>query len=195
MTKKPELAWENRDLTEIQVSGEWVFRGKLLQVRRDVVRLPDGATTEREYIDHPGAVLILPLFDNGELLLERQYRYPLKRDMFELPAGKIDPGEPPLETGRRELLEETGYTASDWKHIGTIHLAIGYSNERIEIYLARGLEHQGAKLDHGEFIEIFKLPLATALEWVRQGRITDSKTIAGLLWAEKIASGSWPSDK
>lgn len=191
MTKKPELAWQKRDLTEQTVRGEWVFRGRLLQVRRDLVRLSDGATAEREYIEHPGAVAIIALLDSDELVMERQYRYPLKRDLLELPAGKIDPGEPPLETAKRELLEETGYVASSWRYVATIHPVVAYSSERIEIYLAQGLTHQGATLDDGEHLEVFRLPLATALEWVREGRITDAKTVAGLFWAERIVRGEW----
>ncbi len=190
-TKKPELAWQKRDLTEKRIKGEWVYRGKLLRVRRDEVRLPDGGKTEREYIEHPGAVMVIAICDDGELLMERQFRYSLRRDMLELPAGKIDPGEPPLECGKRELLEETGYVASAWQFVATIHPVIGYSSERIEIFLARGLSHKGAKLDHDENLEVFKLPLPIALEWVREGRITDAKTVAGLFWAERIVSGQW----
>ncbi|MBI2959049.1 MAG: NUDIX hydrolase [Betaproteobacteria bacterium] len=189
--KKFELAWRKRDLTEKRIKGEWVYRGKLLRVRRDSVRLPDGRQTEREYIEHPGAVMVIPVFEDGELVMERQFRYPLRRDMLELPAGKIDPGEPPLECAKRELLEETGYSASAWRFVATIHPVIGYSSERIEIFLAQGLAHHGAKPDDGENIEIFKLPIATALEWVREGRITDAKTVAGLFWAERILSGEW----
>jgi len=191
MSKKPELAWQKRDLSEQTIRGEWVFRGKLLHVRRDLVRLPDGVNTEREYIEHPGAVMVVPLLDTGELVMERQYRYPLRRDVLELPAGKIDAGEAPLDCGKRELIEETGYVASSWRYLATTHPVVGYSDERIEIYLARGLTRQAAKLDHDEHLEVFKLPLAAALEWVREGRITDAKTVIGLFWAERILRGEW----
>jgi len=174
-----------KNLVEKRIRGRRVFDGVLLKVRSDTVRLPDGGTAVREYIEHPGAVAILALTDSGELVMERQYRYPLGRHMIEVPAGKIDPGETPLATARRELQEETGYTARTWRHLATIHIAIAYSNERIEIYLARGLKHEGAKLDDEEFLEVFTLPLATALEWVRRGKITDTKTVSALFWAEK----------
>ena len=191
MSKKPELAWQKKDLTEQTIRGEWVFRGKLLQVRRDLVRLPDGASTEREYIEHPGAVMIIALLETGELVMERQYRYPLRRDILELPAGKIDAGEEPLACARRELLEETGYAASIWRYLATIHPVVGYSDERIEIYLAQGLTQQGASPDDDEHLAVFRLPLATALDWVREGRITDAKSVVGLFWAERILRGEW----
>lgn len=180
-----------KDLSEHRVSGSLVYDGKLLKVHRDTVRLPDGTTTEREWVEHPGAVAVIALTDTGELVLERQFRYALGRDMVEIPAGKIDPGEDPLATARRELREETGYAAAEWTHLATIHLAIGYSNEHIEIYLARRLSHEGAALDDEEFLEVFTLPLATALEWVREGKITDSKTVSTLFWAEKTLGGGW----
>jgi ADP-ribose pyrophosphatase len=180
-----------KDLSERRLSSRLVYDGRLLKVRSDTVRLPDGASAEREYIEHPGAVAVIAVTDAGELVMERQFRYPLGRDMFEIPAGKIDPGEDPLATARRELQEETGYTAAEWTHVATINIAIAYSNEHIEIYLARGLRHAQAKLDDEEFLEVFTLPLATALAWVREGKITDSKTVAGLFWAEKILEGGW----
>jgi ADP-ribose pyrophosphatase len=180
-----------KDLSEHRVSSRLVYDGKLLKVRSDTVRLPNGETAEREFIEHPGAVAVIALTDAGELVMERQYRYPLGRDMMEIPAGKIDPGEDPLATARRELLEETGYTAAQWWHVATIHIAIAYSNERIEIYLAKGLRQEGAKPDDEEFLEVFTLPLATALAWVREGKITDSKTVSGLFWAEKVLGGEW----
>jgi len=180
-----------KDLSERKVSSRLVYDGKLLKVRSDTVRLPDGNTAEREYIEHPGAVAVIALTDAGELVMERQYRYPLGRDMIEIPAGKIDPHEDPFATAKRELKEETGYTAAQWRHVATINIAIAYSNERIEIYLAKGLKHESAKLDEEEFLEVFTLPLATALAWVRDGKITDSKTVAGLFWAEKVLGGEW----
>ena len=184
-----------KDLSERRLSGRLVYDGKLLKVHSDTVRLPDGSTAEREWIEHPGAVAVIALTDAGELVLERQYRYPLGRDMIEIPAGKIDPGEDPLATAKRELREETGYAAGEWTHLATIHLAIGYSNEHIEIYLARGLSHEGAALDDEEFLEVFTLPLPTALQWVREGRITDSKTVSTLFWAEKVLGGEWGAPK
>jgi ADP-ribose pyrophosphatase len=169
-------------VTEELLEGELVFSGRLLEVHRDRVRLPDGSEGVREYIRHPGAVAIVALFADGRVLLERQFRYPLGRAFIEIPAGKLEPGENHLETARRELLEETGYVASEWRRLGLIHNAIGYSDEGIEIWAARGLELRGQQLAEGEFLEVFTVPLAEAQAMARDGRITDVKTIAGLLW-------------
>jgi ADP-ribose pyrophosphatase len=174
-----------KDITEHLVSGELVFDGKLLKVHRDLVRLPDGGQATREYIRHPGAVAIVALFDDGTVLLERQYRYPHARHFVEVPAGKIDPGEAHLVTAKRELLEETGYSAQEWTRLAVIHTAIAYTNEGIEIFLARKLRKEGdARLDQGEFLETLVVPFEEAIAMVRDGRITDAKSVAALLWVK-----------
>jgi ADP-ribose pyrophosphatase len=173
---------KHKDLTEHFVAGEEVYAGKLLRVQRHVVRLPDGKEAVREYIRHPGAVAIVALFDDGRVLLERQHRYPHRRDFIEIPAGKLDPGESHLDTAKRELQEETGYVAAEWQRLGIIHNAIGYSDEGIELWRAKGLEQRTQNLEPGEFLEVFTLPIMEARQMVRDGRITDAKTIAGLLW-------------
>ena len=182
---------KDEDLIETELDSELVFDGVLLKVRRDRVCMPDGHQGLREWIAHPGAVVVLAFLDNGKLLFERQFRYPLHRIFLELPAGKIDAGEHPLDTARRELREETGYKAGFWRHLGTMHPCIGYSNERIEIFFARGLSYVGHERDHGEFLELVELLPADAVAAVRDGEITDGKTIAALFWAEKIFSGTW----
>jgi ADP-ribose pyrophosphatase len=171
-----------KDLTEKFISGEDVYTGSLLQVRRDVVALPDGSRGTREYIRHPGAVMIVPLLEGGRVVLERQFRYPHRREFIELPAGKLEPGEPHLETAKRELLEETGYVAAAWRRLCVIHTAIAYTNEAIELWLATGLEKRERKLDQGEFLEVIEIEIEKAIRMVREGEITDAKTIAGLLW-------------
>ena len=173
-------------LIESEIDSETVFSGALLEVRKDRVRLPNGKESLREYIVHPGAVVILAFLDNGRLLFERQFRYPLRRVFLELPAGKIDPGEAILDTARRELLEEAGYVASDWEYIGVMHPCIGYSDERIEIFAARGL-HLAAEiqLDHNEFLEVVEVTPEDAKAAVWNGQITDAKTISALYWLDR----------
>lgn len=183
---------EDGHLIEETLDTEKVFGGQLLHVHRDRIRMPDGRESVREWIDHPGAVVVVAVLDNGKLLFERQFRYPLRRVLLELPAGKIDSGEHILDTARRELREETGYKAKQWRHLGTMHPCIGYSNERIEIFLAQGLSYVGHELDDGEILEVIELGIADAVLSVRDGEITDGKTVTALLWAEKILSGAWP---
>lgn len=177
------------DLKETPLGTTLVYQGSFIQVRKDSVRLPDGAVSSREYIVHPGAVAVLAVLDNGNLVMERQFRYAPQREFIELPAGKIDHGEDILLTAQRELLEETGYVAGEWLHLTTTWPCIGYADERIEYFLARDLTYQGHKRDDGEFLEVFELPLAEAIEWVRLGKINDSKTIVGLFWLEKDLKG------
>jgi ADP-ribose pyrophosphatase len=175
-----------KDLTEQGLSSEQVYDGALLKVYRDRVRLPDGKVSAREYIRHPGAVAVVPLFDDDRVLLERQFRYPNRREFIEIPAGKLEPGEPHLETAKRELLEETGYTAAEWTRLGAIHVSIAYSDESIELFVARRLTLSERKLDDGEFLEVFSLPFGEAIDMIRDGRITDAKTVAALLWLKAL---------
>ncbi len=179
-------------LHEEKLESQQVFKGVLLDVRKDRVRLPNGGESVREYVVHPGAVVIVAVLDDGRLLFENQFRYPLQRDFLELPAGKIDAGEAIETTARRELLEETGYVAGEWRHLGVMHPCIGYSDERIEIFLARGLQKVAEpSLDHNEFLDVLTLGLDEAVAAVRDGRITDAKTVTALFWAEKILDGNW----
>lgn len=173
------------------LTSERVFDGVFLHVNRDTVRLPDGSETYREYILHPGAVMIIPILDDGQVVMERQWRYPLARSFIEFPAGKIDAGEPPLETCRRELREETGYSAERFTFVARINNAISYSNEHIDLYLAEGLTAGERKLDDGEFLDVLKVPPSQILEWVRDGTITDVKTIIGSFWLDRLLAGSW----
>jgi ADP-ribose pyrophosphatase len=178
-------------LKEELISSERVFDGGFLHVNRDQVTLPDGSTTAREYIVHPGAVMVIPILDDGQLVMERQWRYPVGRAFVEFPAGKIDPGEPPLETAKRELLEETGYVAASLEYLCTINNAISYSTERIEFYVARGLIAGERKLDKGEFLDVLLVWPDDLLQWVREGSVTDVKTIIGAFWLEKLLAETW----
>jgi ADP-ribose pyrophosphatase len=178
-------------LKETKVDGQLAYDGNFLKVSRDLVKLPDGKITQREFIRHPGAVVILALFDDGRVLLERQFRYPNNQVFIEFPAGKIDPGEESLACAKRELEEETGYTATDWHYVCTIHNAIAYSDEHLDLFLARGLTAGDAKLDDGEFLETFTATIPEMLEMVRKGEITDVKTVIGTFWLERIAAGTW----
>ena len=170
------------DFTEATIDSRLAYEGGLLKVKRDQVRLPDGGEAWREYVQHPGAVMVLAFVDDDTILLERQFRYPKGRHFIELPAGKLEAGEPPLETARRELIEECGYEAGEWWPIARLDPCIGYSNEVIHLYGARGLKHVGNKLDEGEHLESFEAKVSDALEWVRDGHITDTKTVIGILW-------------
>jgi ADP-ribose pyrophosphatase len=177
-------------LAEARIGGEQVYRGALLDVRRDRARMPDGSEAVREYIVHPGAVLVVPRLDDGRLVVERQFRYPHDRSFLEFPAGKLDPGEDALATGVRELIEEVGYAAQVWIHLGVVHPVISYSTETIGIYAAHGLAHVGAKLDEGEFLEVHRMSLAELGTAVDDGRLTDAKSVSALLMYERWTSAA-----
>jgi ADP-ribose pyrophosphatase len=178
-------------LTESKLHSEQVLKGHFLDVRRDIVRLPDGSEASREYIIHPGAVMIVAQLDDGQLVLERQFRYPVQSVMIEFPAGKLDAGETSLGCAQRELLEETGYTARDWARAGVLHPVISYSTEFIDIWFARGLTLHERKLDAGEFLDVFTALPSALLEMSRNGQLTDAKTLTGILWLQNVMSGAW----
>ncbi|WKB52686.1 NUDIX domain-containing protein [Eleftheria terrae] len=178
-------------LSEHCLETTQVYRGHMLDVRRDRIGLPDGGTAFREYIVHPGAVMIVPILDDGRLVLERQYRYPLGRVMVEFPAGKLDAGEPGGLCAERELLEETGYRAREWAYAGVLNNAIAYSTEGIEIWFARGLVAGEKQLDEGEFLEVFSASAEELDGWIRDGSVTDAKTMIGLLWLQRWRAGAW----
>ena len=181
-------------LKEERIDGVELFKGNFLEARRDTVRLPDGGTATREYVIHPGAVVVVPLLDDGRVVLERQFRYPVERVMIEFPAGKLDAGEDPLECAKRELIEETGYVAREWARAGVMHLAVGYSTEVIHIYFARGLTGGERQLDHGEFLDVFTATPQEVLAWSADGSLTDAKSLSCALWLQNVLSGAWPLD-
>lgn len=181
-------------LVEHPLHSELVHQGGGLQVRLDTVRLPHGGQATREYVVHPGAVVVIGLLDDGRVLLERQFRYPVGQVMTEFPAGKLDAGEPPLLCAKRELLEETGYTASEWAYAGPMHLAIGYSDEVIHIFFARGLRAGERQLDADEFLDVCSMTPAELMEGVRTGQVTDAKTLSCCLWLQNVQSGAWTLD-
>jgi ADP-ribose pyrophosphatase len=172
-------------LAEVTLDSRPVFEGVFFRVTHDSVRCPDGHIGVREFIRHPGAVMIVALIDDDTVVLERQFRYPLARSFIEMPAGKLEPGEPVLDCARRELVEETGYRAARWDRLGAFHNAIGYSDEKIEVYLARDLEQVGGTSDPGEVLEVFTAPWRALLEWIADGAVTDVKTIIGAYWLER----------
>ncbi len=181
-------------LIERKTASAEVFKGRLLHAFRDTVRLPNGSEATREYIVHPGAVVMIPMLDDGRLVLERQYRYPMGKVMIEFPAGKLDHGESPLACARRELLEETGYTAREWARAGLLHPVISYSTEFIDIWFARGLTLQERRLDQDEFLDVLLATPQELIAWCRDGTVTDSKTLIGAFWIQNVLAGAWDLD-
>jgi len=179
-------------LAEETLESRLAYTGQFLKVYEDTVRCPDGHVAPREYLRHPGAVMVVPVLDDGRLVLERQFRYPLRRTFVEFPAGKIDPGEDILSCAQRELREETGYTAREWIYLGGFHNAIGYCDEKIEIYLARGLAFDATVDNDGEVLEVFTATLDELLGRIAKGSVTDVKTIIGAYWLQQHRAGTWP---
>jgi ADP-ribose pyrophosphatase len=181
-----------KHLEEKTLSSKQVFKGRFLKVEQDQVEAPDGKIYLREYINHPGAAMIIPVLSNGNLVMIKQYRHAVKKVFLEFPAGKKDPGESTLKTAKRELIEETGYEAYSLNFLTTIHPVIGYSNEHIDIYLAKDLYLKEQTLDHGEFIEVLEVNPVDLIKMVRAGEVTDVKTQIGAFWVDKILTGEFP---
>lgn len=186
---------DDHHLREETIASTELLLSHFLHVMCDTVRLPDGRTASRDYIVHPGAVMVIPLLQTPEgwrVVLERQFRYPVQQVMVEFPAGKLDAGEDTLACGQRELREETGYTASEWAHAGVIHPCISYSTEFIDVWFARGLVQGDNHLDAGEFLDVFTATPAELLQLCLSGQVTDAKTLSGALWLQNVLSGAWP---
>lgn len=182
-------------LIEHRVGQEELLKGNFLHAFRDTVRLPDQSLATREYVVHPGAVMVIPLLDTADslrLVLERQYRYPVGQVMIEFPAGKLDPGEAPFLCAQRELMEETGYTARHWARAGVLHPVIAYSTEVIDIWFAKDLTQGERQLDAEEFLDVFTTTPAQLMAWCRDGLVTDAKTLTGALWLQNFLTGDWP---
>jgi len=190
----PTAKTDDAHLRETRVASQELLRGHFLHAMRDTVRLPDGKEASREYVIHPGAVMVVAELPDGRLVLERQFRYPVQSVMVEFPAGKLDPGEDSLACAQRELLEETGYTARQWARAGVLHPVISYSTEFIDIWFARDLTAGQRQLDAGEFLDVFSASADELLQWCRDGRITDAKTLTGVLWLQNLRSGAWSLD-
>lgn len=185
---------QDKHLVETVTATEQLLKGHFLHIVRDTVRLPDGAPATREYVKHPGAVAVVPLLDDGRIVLERQYRHPIGEVMIEIPAGKLDAGETPLACARRELLEETGYVAREWAYAFTMHPTVAYSDEFIQIWFARGLQLTERRLDAGEFLDVFTATPEEFLAWCQQDKVRDSKTLASAVWLQNVLAGTWKLD-
>ncbi|RZI86347.1 MAG: NUDIX hydrolase [Rubrivivax sp.] len=194
MNQSVDASFNDDHLREDTIESTQVYRGHFIDLRRDRVRLPDGREAAREYVVHPGAVMIVATLPDGRLVMERQYRYPVRQTMIEFPAGKLDAGEGGLACAQRELLEETGYRARRWAKAGIMHPVIGYATEIIEIWFADELSLGERHLDDGEFLDVFTATADELDQWMQRGLLTDAKTIVGMMWLRQWRAGTWPLD-
>lgn len=183
---------DDSDISETTIRSESVYEGSFLKVKRDTVRLPNGREGTREYIVHPGAVVVIAQPDDDHVVMIRQYRYPVQQVILEFPAGKLDPSEAPLACAQRELLEETGYTARHWSKAAEIHLAVGYSDEVIHIFFAKGLAAGDASPDEDEFVRVELMAVDALLDACCRGEVTDAKSLSCALWLQNVHAGRWP---
>jgi len=193
-SNSPVAPFNDDHLREETIESHRVYQGHFIDLRRDRVRLPDGREAAREYVVHPGAVMVVAILPDGGLVMERQYRYPVRQTMIEFPAGKLDAGEGGLACAQRELLEETGYRARRWAKAGIMHPVIGYATEVIEIWFADELTLGERHLDDGEFLDVFTATADELDQWMQQGLLTDAKTIVGMMWLKQWRAGTWPLD-
>lgn len=182
---------DDQHLRETPLAREELLKGHFLHVVRDTVRMPDGRQATREFVLHPGAVMVIGLLDDGRVVLERQFRHPMQAVMIEFPAGKLDAGEGSLACAQRELLEETGYSAREWAFAGRLAPTIAYSNEIIDIWFARGLTLGDRRLDDGEFLDVFAATPAELQAWCFNGDVIDCKTLIGAMWLQNVQRGEW----